>query len=112
MSKEIDKASEIVRNAAGRRPDFPSGKDYVDEVRGHISEQDIIREGMALLIPTDCGNCYLDGNREIRSDCDDLEEPGSPCLLQLFLVKEYFSYLHSQGLRLPNGEALIDETND
>lgn len=27
------------------------------------------------------------------------------------VVGEILSYLHSQGLRLPNGEALIDETN-
>lgn len=33
--EEIEKASEIVKNAFGRRPDFPSGKDYVDGVRGH-----------------------------------------------------------------------------
>ena len=27
------------------------------------------------------------------------------------LVNELISYLHSQGLRLPNGKALIDETS-
>ena len=32
---EAEEASEIVRGAFGRRPDLPSGKDYVDEVRGH-----------------------------------------------------------------------------
>jgi len=47
MTQEgIEKASEIVKNAFGRRPDFPSGKDYVDEVRGHISRQEEIREGI------------------------------------------------------------------
>ena len=30
------KASEIVRDACGSRPDLMSGKDYVDEVRGHL----------------------------------------------------------------------------
>ncbi len=63
-----------------------------------MSKQDVIREGMALLIPTDCNSCYLDGSKEIKSDCDDLEEPGSPCLLQLFLAKECLTYLHSQGV--------------
>ena len=62
-----------------------------------MTKQEKIREGLALLIPTTCGNCHLDGDREIRSDCDDLEEPGSPCLLQLFLAKEYLSYLLSKG---------------
>ena len=61
-----------------------------------MTEQEEIREGLALRIPTNCDNCYLDGNSRIKSDCDDLEEPGSPCLLQLFLAKEYFSYLHSK----------------
>jgi len=68
------------------------------------SRQQEIREGIALLIPTDCDKCYLDGNREVRSGCDDLEEPGSPCLLQLFLAKEYLTYLHSQGAVLKVGE--------
>ena len=27
-------------------------------------------------------------------------------------VDEILGYLHSQGLRLPDGEALIDETNE
>lgn len=31
ISKEL--ADKVVRLAAGRRPDLPSGKDYVDEVR-------------------------------------------------------------------------------
>ena len=31
----LDEADGIVRNAAGRRPDFPSGKEYVDKVREH-----------------------------------------------------------------------------
>ncbi len=41
-----EKASEIVKNACGSRPDFPSGKDYVDEVRGHsvLSLEDRVRE--------------------------------------------------------------------
>lgn len=38
MSRE--EASEIVKNAFGRRPDFPSGKEYVDEVRGHDIDMD------------------------------------------------------------------------
>ena len=33
MTKE--EASEIVKGAFGSRPDLPSGKDFVDEVRGH-----------------------------------------------------------------------------
>ncbi len=32
---DVEKASEIVRDACGSRPDLMSGKDYVDEVRGH-----------------------------------------------------------------------------
>lgn len=31
----LDEASEVVKCAAGRRPDFPDGKDYVDAVRFH-----------------------------------------------------------------------------
>ena len=42
--EEVRGASEIVKKAFGRRPDFPSGKEYVDEVRGHISKQEEIRE--------------------------------------------------------------------
>ncbi len=37
MQEEVSEASEIVRKAVGRRPDFPSGKDYVGQVRGHIN---------------------------------------------------------------------------
>ncbi len=34
---KAEKASEIVRDACGSRPDLMSGKDYVDEVRGHLT---------------------------------------------------------------------------
>ena len=42
------KASEIVRDACGSRPDLMSGKDYVDEVRGHLppSLEDRVREAI------------------------------------------------------------------
>ena len=36
MSRE--EAGRIVLAAFGRRPDLPSGKDYVDEVRGHTDD--------------------------------------------------------------------------
>ena len=32
----LEEASEIVKNAFGRRPDLPSGKDFVDEIRHGI----------------------------------------------------------------------------
>ena len=35
LPSTLEEASEIVSNAAGSRPDFLSGKDYTDEVRGH-----------------------------------------------------------------------------
>ena len=40
--QDREEASEIVKNAFGRRPDLQDGKDYVDEVRGH--EQNELRE--------------------------------------------------------------------
>jgi len=35
MPTTINEASEIVQNASGRHPEFPNGKDYIDEVRYH-----------------------------------------------------------------------------
>ena len=35
MPTTINEASEIVQNACGRHPEFPNGKDYVNEVRYH-----------------------------------------------------------------------------
>ncbi len=73
------------------------------------AKREEIQEGVALLIPTDCDNCYLDGSKEIRGACDDLEEPGSPCLLQLFLAKEYLNYLSSLGVMLVDKEIIFPE---
>jgi len=36
-----EEAAEIVRKAAGRRPDFPSGKDFLDEVRHNNTSKTI-----------------------------------------------------------------------
>jgi len=59
-----------------------------------------IREGIARMVcclnPQECGTC-----KKCPDEWEDVAEQ----------VDEILSYLHSQGLRLPNGEALIDETN-
>lgn len=63
--------------------------------------QEEIREGMAIRLDYNCEGCTL----------PDTISCTHPCKQQYMIADEQRSYLHSQGLRLPNGEALIDETN-
>ena len=63
-----EEASEIVKNAFGRRPDLQDGKDYVDEVRGH--EQNELRERVARII---C--CFAVGNNNC-AECEENTDPG------------------------------------
>ena len=57
--------------------------------------RDVIKEGIYKILIDQ--NCYTDLQRlEWEKKVPDI----------------ILTYLHSQGLRLSNGEALIDETND
>ena len=66
--KAKEKASGIVKRGFGSRPDFPSGKDYVDEVRGHLSEtqngEDTVMddEQIAKVYRTKCKPSFIEGN--------------------------------------------------
>ena len=46
--QDREEASEIVKNAFGRRPGLQDGEDYVDEVRGH--EQNELRKKVARIL--------------------------------------------------------------
>ena len=76
-----EEASEIVKGAFGSRPDFPSGKEYVDELRGHD-----IREGLDKIIEK--------GILEQWFICDTVEV--------------ILTYLHSEGLVRKVEESMSD----
>ncbi len=53
---KLEEAAKIVKAAAGRRPDFPTGKDYVDSVRGHSIAQPVTAEKLADMLRDDAEN--------------------------------------------------------
>ena len=75
-----------------------------------MNKQEEISEGIARLLYGE----YLDGldvddpSRDVKFEQLPKEVSG----YYLYIANIHMDYLHSQGLRLPNGESLIDETNE
>ncbi len=83
----IEEASKIVERGARSRPDFPSGKDYVDEVRHgkpspaqsqpenpypHLKRNNYITG--ELECPIDCPACAFEAGKASRIPTKELEQ--------------------------------------
>ena len=71
-----------------------------------MTQQEEIREGVADIVWKQV-MVLLGGDSEVLEEIDT-----SKFAYGKIAAKKILTYLHSQGLRLPNGEALIDETNE